>query len=257
MYSSGSLGPFLLCQRSSSAVTNKSTFSSVCKPLNLALALQQNLVQLFISTWPQALKTSQHSDYGSAYFIAYIYIMMLSTSTCSSSTIFQFDSYCLSKELLWWKLAYRFLFLQWWMSFGIHVSMFSWNLLNILKLWMAIKKDNFIYLFFFLVSLKVKYCAVLMSVLNVFPLTAVPGPYFWCSSHGPSLFNSLSTIFIFSHHSPSLWAFLVATIWSVTACQPFNALALLSVWDHGTACCAVVFWSSNANMQFKAPYKHQ
>lgn len=149
MYSSGSLGPFLLCQRSSSAVTNKSTFSSVCKPLNLALALQQNLVQLFISTWPQALKTSQHSDYGSAYFIAYIYIMMLSTSTCSSSTTFQFNSYCLSKELLWWKLAYRFLFLQWWMSFGIHVSTFSWNLLNILKLRMAIKKtiSFIIYLF--------------------------------------------------------------------------------------------------------------
>lgn len=120
------------------------------------------------------------------------------------------------------------------------------------------KKRQFYLFIFFLVSLKVKYCAVLMPVLKVFPLTAVPGPYFfWCSSHGPSLFNSLSTIFIFSHHSPSLWAFLVATIWSVTACQPFNALALLSVWDHGTACCAVVFWSSNANMQFKAPYKHQ
>lgn len=41
------------------------------------------------------------------------------------------------------------------------------------------KKDNFIYLFiYFWVSLKVKYCAVLMSVLKVFPLTAVPGQYF-------------------------------------------------------------------------------
>jgi len=62
-------------------MTNKSAFSSVCKPLNLALALQQNLLQLFISTWPQAVKISQHSDYGSAYFIAYIYIMLLYTST--------------------------------------------------------------------------------------------------------------------------------------------------------------------------------
>lgn len=44
MSSSGILGPFWFCDRSRSAPRNQPAFSSVCKYLNLALALQQNLM---------------------------------------------------------------------------------------------------------------------------------------------------------------------------------------------------------------------